>query len=167
MTRSLLLHLLLLGNDNQPMEHPLWRRDDDYEISTDPARLDLELTHANLTESYWATGIPRDVVERSITGSIAFGVYDGEGRQVGFARVISDRATFAWIGDVFIVPGARGSGLGKWLMGCIRAHPELQGLRRWMLATRDAHGLYAQYGFTPVKTDTFMEIRDPDVYRRG
>jgi GNAT superfamily N-acetyltransferase len=143
-----------------------WRRGD-YEISTDPARLDLDLTHRFLSEeAYWSPGVPRDVVERAIDGSIVFGIYH-DGRQVGMARVVSDKATFAWLCDVFVVPVERGHGLGKWLMECVKSHPDLQGLRRWMLATSDAHGLYAQYGFTPVDPSRFMEIRDPDVYKHG
>ena len=146
------------------MEWQGWRRGE-YEISTDPQRLDLDLTHRFLSEeAYWSTGVPTDVVRRAIDGSIVFGVYHGND-QVGFARVVTDKATFAWLGDVFILASERGHGLGKWLMECVKAHPELQGLRRWMLATRDAHGLYAQFGFTPVDADRFMEIRDPDVYR--
>lgn len=142
-----------------------WRRGD-YEISTDPARLDLDLTHRFLSEeAYWSPGVPRDVVERAIGGSIVFGIYH-DSRQVGMARVVSDRATFAWLCDVFVVPAERGHGLGKWLMECVKSHPDLQGLRRWLLATSDAHGLYAQYGFTPADPNRFMEIRDPDVYKR-
>lgn len=136
-----------------------------FEISTDPDRLDLAVVHEYLTHSYWAQGIPLEVVRRSIEGSIAFGVYRGA-EQVGFARIVSDRATFAWLGDVFILEPFQGNGLGKWLMECVVGHPELKGLRRWMLATRDAHGLYAQYGFTPVTESRFMERRDPLVYKR-
>jgi GNAT superfamily N-acetyltransferase len=139
-----------------------WRRGE-FEISTDPDRQDLAVVHGYLTRSYWAQGIPLDVVRRSIEGSIPFGVYRGA-EQVGFARIVSDRATFAWLGDVFILETFQGRGLGKWLMECVVSHPELQGLRRWMLATRDAHGLYAQYGFTPVTESRFMERRDPNVY---
>jgi GNAT superfamily N-acetyltransferase len=144
-----------------------WHRDDGFEISTDPARVDVELTHRFLSEqAYWSAGIPRDILERAIAGSMVFGIYRGP-EQVGFARVVSDRATFAWIGDVFVLPEHRGHGLSKWLMECITTHPELQGLRRWMLATRDAHGLYSQYGFAPLHDPTrFMERWDPDVYKR-
>lgn len=142
-----------------------WRRGA-YEISTDPARLDLDLTHRFLSEeAYWSTGVPRDVVERAIDGSIVFGIYHDR-KQVGMARIVSDKATFAWLCDVFVLPAERGHGLGKWLMECVKSHPDLQGLRRWLLATSDAHGLYAQYGFTPVDPSRFMEIRDPDVYKR-
>ena len=147
------------------MEWQAWQRGD-HEISTDPARLDLELTHRFLSEeAYWSQAVPMDIVRRAIDNSIVFGVYRDQ-RQVGFARVVSDRATFAWVGDVFIVETERGHGLGKWLMECVKAHPDLQGLRRWMLATRDAHGLYAQFGFEPADADRLMEIRDMDIYKR-
>ncbi len=144
-----------------------WRRGE-FEISTDPARVDLPTVHAFLTkEAYWSPGVPIDVVRRSLEGSIAFGLYRG-GDQVGFTRVVSDRATFAWICDVFVLDAYRGRGLGKWLMECVIAHPDLQGLRRWMLATRDAHGLYEQSGFTELYDATkFMERWDPEIYRRG
>jgi GNAT superfamily N-acetyltransferase len=115
----------------------------DYTISTDSKRLDVELIHRWLAqESYWAPGIPRDVIERAIAGALNFGIYHATQGQVGFARVISDRATFAYLADVFVLDAHRGQGLSKRLMETILAHPELQGLRRWMLATRDAHGLY-------------------------
>jgi GNAT superfamily N-acetyltransferase len=136
-------------------------------ISTDRARLDLDLVHGFLTNCYWAKGIPRDVVLRSIEHSLCFGVYDGSG-QVGFARVVSDFATVAYLGDVFILESHRGRGLSKWLMECIVQHPALQNLRRWILLTRDAHGLYSQFGFTPVKApERYMELHRPDVYERG
>jgi GNAT superfamily N-acetyltransferase len=139
-----------------------------YAISTDSARLDLDVIHEFLTNCYWAKGIPRDVVARSIEHSLCFGVYDGSGAQVGFARVISDFATFAYIGDVFILDSHRGRGLGKWLMECMVRHPALQGLRRWMLATRDAHGLYSHFGFTPLESsERFMERHQADVYQRS
>lgn len=148
------------------MEWQTWQRGE-YEISTDPARIDLERTHHFLSEeAYWSPGVPLDVVSRAVANSIVFGVYRGQ-TQVGMARIVSDKATFAWLCDVWIDPAERGHGLGKWLMECVKAHPDLQGLRRWMLATRDAHGLYAQYGYTPVDPDRFMEIRDPDVYKRA
>jgi GNAT superfamily N-acetyltransferase len=115
-------------------------------VDTDPARLDLDRVHAWLAASYWSPGVAREVVERSIRGSIPFGAYE-DGVQVGFARVVTDRATFAWVADVVVAPEARGKGVGKAIMGAIVAHPELQGLRRMVLATRDAHGLYAQFGF--------------------
>jgi GNAT superfamily N-acetyltransferase len=136
-------------------------------ISTDRARLDLDLVHGFLTNCYWAKGIPRDVVLRSIEHSLCFGVYDGSG-QVGFARVVSDFATVAYLGDVFVLESHRGRGLSKWLMECIVQYPGLQNLRRWILVTRDAHGLYAQFGFTPVKApERYMELHQPEVYERA
>ncbi len=137
----------------------------EFTISTDPERLSLDVVYGFLTNCYWAKGIPREVVARSIQNSLCFGVYDGNGAQVGFARVISDFATIAYIGDVFVLETHRGHGLGKWLMQCIMRHPGLQNLRRWILTTRDAHGLYSQVGFTPVKVpERFMELHNPDVY---
>jgi GNAT superfamily N-acetyltransferase len=155
-------------------------------ISTDPGRLDLDVIHNFLTNCYWARGVPREVVARSIEHALCFGIYDGGDaspnlakearlgaprvgsfRQVGFARVISDFATVAYVGDVFVLESHRGRGLGKWLMECIMQHPALQNLRRWILTTRDAHGLYAQVGFTPVKSpERYMERHDPNVYGR-
>jgi GNAT superfamily N-acetyltransferase len=138
-----------------------------FEVSTDPARVDLGLVHEFLTNCYWAKGIPAETVRRSIENSICFGIYDGE-RQVGFARIISDQATFAYLADVFVLPSYRGRGLSGWLMECIVAHPDLQGLRRWMLATQDAHGLYARYGFTPIKApERWMEVHRPDIYAKN
>jgi GNAT superfamily N-acetyltransferase len=135
-----------------------------YLVSTDRARLDVDAIHAFLTTCYWAKGIPKETVTRSIENSLCFGVYCG-GEQVGFARVVSDYATYAYIGDVFVLEAYRGRGLGKLLMECIVSHPALQGLRRWTLATRDAHGLYAQYGFTPLrKPGRWMERHDQNVY---
>src|ERR1700730_16967681 len=134
-------------------------------VSTDPARLNLDVIYGFLTNCYWAKGIPRDVVARSIEHALCFGVYDGTGSQVGFARVISDFATIAYIGDVFVLETHRGRGLGKWLMQCISQHPAVQGLRLWILTTRDAHGLYSQFGFTPVKApERYMELHRPNVY---
>jgi GNAT superfamily N-acetyltransferase len=126
-------------------------------IDTDRSRLQLETIHRFLAGSYWAKGVPLDVVRRSVDGSLCFGVYDGE-RQVGFARVITDHATFAYLADVFVEESHRGHGLAIQLMDVIVPHPQLQGLRRWLLATRDAHGLYAKYGFTPLAApERFME----------
>jgi GNAT superfamily N-acetyltransferase len=137
----------------------------EFSISTDRARLDLDVIHGFLTNCYWAKGIPLDVVARSIEHSLCFGIYHGSGAQVGFARVISDFSTIAYIGDVFVLDTHRGRGLGKWLMQCITQHPALQNLRRWILTTRDAHSLYAQVGFRPVKSpERFMEMHRPDVY---
>lgn len=135
-----------------------------FAISTDPERLDRSLVHDFLRGSYWANGIPREIVDRSIDNAISFGVYEGD-RQVGFARVISDRATFAYLSDVFIVESHRGRGLGVWLMEVVMGHPDLQNLRRWILATRDAHGLYRRFGFTDLAhPERIMEIVDPDAY---
>ena len=146
--------------------HHLWSRGD-YEISTDPARVDAGLVHEFLTNSYWAKGIPLATVRRSIENSIPFGVYYGQ-QLVGFARIISDLATFAYLADVFILPSHRGRGLSRWLMECIVGRPDLQGLRRWMLGTQDAHGLYAKYGFTAVQSpEIWMEIHRPDVYAKN
>ena len=137
----------------------------EFSISTDQARLDLDVIHSFLTNCYWAKGIPREVVARSIEHSVCFGIYDGSGAQVGFARVVSDFATVAYLGDVFVLDSHRGRGLSKWLMQCILQHPALQNLRRWILLTGDAHGLYAQFGFTPVKSpERYMELHRPDVY---
>lgn len=137
----------------------------DYEVSSDPARLDLDTIHAYLSRSYWSPGIPRPVVQRAIEHSICFGVYFGD-EQVGFARAVTDRATFAYLADVFILETHRGRGLSKKLMASVMAHPDLQGLRRFMLATRDAHGLYRQFGFTDFANPSrIMEILAPDPYR--
>ena len=118
-------------------------------ISTDPARLDLDAMTEMLSRAYWAQGRTRAMIARYVEHSLVFGVYDGE-KQIGLARIVSDYTTFAWLCDVFIHEDYRGRGLGKWLMETILSHPELQGLRRFLLATRDAHGLYAQSGFTPL-----------------
>ena len=138
-------------------------------ISTDRSKLDVDVIHRFLARSYWAEGIPRQTVMRSIENSLCFGVYDNA-RQIGFARVISDFATYAYVADVFILEPYRERGLGKELMASIMAHPDLQGLRRWSLGTRDAHGLYAQFGFKPVvntPSRTVMEIVDPEIYSRS
>lgn len=160
-------------------------------ISTDPARLDLDVIHSFLTNCYWAKGVPREVVARSIKNSLCFGAYDEGGEkapleqksglnwapirrgtpvqgvraQIGFARVISDYATFAYVADVFVLESHRNRGIGKLLMECIKEHPGLQGLRRWSLSTADAHGLYSQFGFTALKwPERYMEILRLDVY---
>lgn len=133
-------------------------------VSMDPRRLDLDVIHGFLSQSYWARGIPRELVERAVRNSLCFGLYEGA-RQVGFARVISDEATFAYLADVFIIESHRGRGLAKVLIAAVVAEPRLQGLRRWMLATRDAHGLYARFGFEPLAAPgRFMELHAPDVY---
>jgi GNAT superfamily N-acetyltransferase len=138
-----------------------------FTVTTDRSRLDLSVIAGFLASSYWARGIPAATVERSLAHSLCFAVLDGD-RQVGFARVVSDYATFAYLADVFILPDYRGRGLSSWLMDCIIRHPDLQGLRRWILATRDAHGLYEKFGFTPLKApERFMERHDPNVYGTG
>ena len=127
-----------------------WRRGD-YVISTDPSMLDHEAVHGFLQRSYWASERPLETVKRSIEGSLNFGLYHGEDRrQVGFARVVTDFATFAWLCDVFVDEAHRGQGLGVWLMETVVEHPELRCMRLWMLGTRDAHGLYEKIGFTPL-----------------
>jgi len=147
--------------------YPTWARDE-YCVSTNPADVDIDVVHRFLCEeSYWAKGVPRDVVEREVRFSICFSLLHGR-TQAGFARIVSDRATVAYLGDVFVLPAHRGRGLGKWMMQCVMSHPELQGLRRWMLLTGDAHGLYEHFGFTPLKSPPrWMEKHDPDVYKRG
>jgi GNAT superfamily N-acetyltransferase len=137
------------------------------QVSTDRGRLDVELIHRFLREeAYWSRGIPREVVERAIKGSLCFGGYLDE-RQVAFARVVTDGATFGYLADVFVVPEYRGQGHAKTLMAAIMAHPRLQGLRRFTLATSDAHGLYAGFGFAaPALPRSLMEKLDPDVYTR-
>ena len=139
-----------------------------YEVSTDKQRLPIDLIHKFLSEeSYWAKNIPRDVVERSIENAICFAAYQGE-ELAGFARVVTDRAVFAYIGDVFVLPKHRGHGVSKMIMEAIKSHPELQGLRRWHLLTRDAHALYKQFGFREIETPArHMEIFVRDVYSKG
>jgi len=162
------------------------RRCGEFLISTDPTLLDLNVIHGFLTNCYWAKGISLELVARSIQHSLCFGIYDEstekpprlgarhgapesrkmpEPVQVGFARVVSDFSTVAYLGDVFVLESHRGRGLSKRLMECIMQHPALQGLRRWILLTRDAHELYSQFGFTPVKSpESYMELHNPGVY---
>jgi GNAT superfamily N-acetyltransferase len=145
---------------------PYERRRAEHVVSTDRSRLDVDLVHRVLSATYWAAGIPRDVVERSIAGSIAFGLFDGE-HQLGFARVVTDLATYAYLADVFIVEERRGRGLGAWLVESILLHPQLQGLRRFALITRDAASLYVRHGFSaPTTPSGYMEIVDRDVYAK-
>ena len=138
-----------------------------YLISTDQEKLNIPLIHGFLSvHSYWAKGIPLETVQRSIRHSMCFGLYRNE-EQIGFARVISDRATYAYLGDVFVLPEERGKGMSKWLIQVIVEHPELQGLRRFVLATRDAHGLYAQFGFAPyAQPENIMNRHNSDVYTK-
>ena len=143
----------------------IWTKDD-YTINTDKTKLSIEYIHQYLSEqSYWAKGIPLHTVKRSIEGSVCFGIYKGA-KMVGFARVITDNATFGYLADVFIDEACRGQGLSKWLMEVILAHPDLQGLRRFMLATRDAHGLYRQFDFKELPNPEYMlAIVNPDIYK--
>lgn len=151
-------------------------RDGDYYITTDISKLDVNVIHQYLSEeSYWAKNIPKHVVEKAIANSLCFGLFynaeqnNANMQQVGFARLVTDKATFAYLADVFVLPGHRGKGLSKWLMRIIQAHPELQNLRRWILSTKDAHGLYEQCGWTKVPDDyvyRFMMRHNPDVYKK-
>ncbi|MGB6781183.1 MAG: GNAT family N-acetyltransferase [Terracidiphilus sp.] len=135
-------------------------------MTTDRRRLDIEVVHGFLAlHSYWASGIPRTTLEESIRNSLCFGLFHST-EQIGFARVISDFATFAYLGDVFVAPGFRGRGLSKWLLECVCSHPGLKDLRRWILVTGDAHGLYTKFGFTQLAhPENFMERHNPDVYK--
>jgi GNAT superfamily N-acetyltransferase len=144
--------------------HAEWKRDG-FLITTDPTRLDVAAIHAFLHHAYWCENIPRDTVERAVRHSLCFGLVDGAA-QVGLARVVTDYATFAYLCDVYVLESHRGRGLGRWLIECVMAHPQLQGLRRFNLATRDAHGLYAQFGFQPLRQpDVHMERHKPDIYK--
>lgn len=144
-------------------EQTEWKQGE-YTISTERARIDSAFVHGFLSRSYWAQNIPFEVVRSSIENSLCFGLYEAE-KQIGFARVVTDSATFAYLCDVFVLEKYRGRGLSKWLMETILAHPKLQNLRRWMLATKDAHGLYSQFGFTALDApDVFMQRHAPDVY---
>jgi N-acetylglutamate synthase-like GNAT family acetyltransferase len=139
---------------------------DNYSITTDKTKLDIDFIHQFLTGSYWAEGISKEIVSRSVNGSLCFGVFDGD-KQIGFARMVTDKATFAYLADVFIDKAYQGKGLSKWLMQVIMQHPDLQGLRRILLATRDAHGLYKQSGFTQLNNpERWMQIHNPDVYKQ-
>ena len=132
-----------------------------------PSEADLDIIHGFLTESYWVPGIPRAVVARAAAHSICAIARNDDGALVGYARVVSDRTTFAWVADVMVLPEQRGKGIARDLVRALRAHPELQGLRRWLLATRDAHGVYAPVGFAPLSApERFMEIRIAAPYGR-
>jgi GNAT superfamily N-acetyltransferase len=138
-----------------------------YDISLDPARLQLDAVHGFISTTYWASGMPRETMARAIANSVCVGAYR-DGEQVGFARVVTDRATFAYLADVFVLPDHGGKGLARALVTALHDHPDLQGLRRWMLATSDAHGVYAALGWQPIaQPELFMQRHDPDVYRRG
>lgn len=139
-----------------------------YRISTKLEEMDLSVIHGYLSQSYWARDIPLATLQRALQNSLCFGVFTDNGEQVGFARMITDRATFAYLADVFILDAHRGKSLSKWLMQAITENPDLQGLRRSVLATRDAHGLYRQFGYTALnKPETFMECWRPDVYLKS
>lgn len=138
---------------------------ENFGISTDKSKLDLNYIQSVLSKTYWAQGIPIETVEKAVNGSICFGIYD-KNKQIGFARLITDAATFAYLADVFIDEAYQGKGLGKRLIEDIMKHESVQGLRRVMLATKDAHGLYRQYGFVPLtNTERWMHIHNPDVYK--
>ncbi len=147
---------------------------DGFTVSTDPERLDVGAIHAFLSTSYWAEGIPRELLEKALRSSLCFGLYEADheagpegGRQIGLARVITDGATYAYLCDVYVLPETRGRGLGIWLMECVMAHPDLQGLRRFSLVTRDAHELYRRFGFTaPARPEGHMEIARPGLYKQ-
>lgn len=130
-----------------------------------PSQADVDVIHARLRETYWSPGIPRDVVARACANSICAIARDEQGALIGFARVVSDKATFAWLCDVIVLPGRQGKGVGRALVQTLREHPELQGLRRWLLGTKDAHGVYAPLGFTPIEEPgRLMHIRNPNPY---
>jgi GNAT superfamily N-acetyltransferase len=143
---------------------------EDYFISDDPALLDIDIIHDFLSNrSYWAEGIPRGILEKSMANSLCFGLYKS-GKQIGFARLVTDKATFAYLADVFVLEEFRGKGLSKWLVELIQSHPEVQGFRRWMLMTRDAQGLYEQFGWTVLDEDArqrCMQRHFKDMYKKG
>jgi len=135
-----------------------------YEITSDKSRMSVEAAHAFLTQSYWSSGVPLSIVQKAFDNSLCFAALAG-GEQVGFARVVTDKATFAYLADVYVLPAHRGHGLAKQMVEAVQRHPELQGLRRFMLATLDAHDLYAKFGFTPLSVPSrFMELHNADVY---
>jgi GNAT superfamily N-acetyltransferase len=142
------------------------RARDDFRITTDRAAIDVDAVHAYIARSYWAESIPREIVTKAIDGSLCFALLHGAA-QVGFARVVTDRATFAYLCDVYVLENYQGRGLGKWLIRELLTHPDLQGLRRFMLATKDAHGLYEPFSFAPPKfPETILEILRPGLYKR-
>lgn len=141
-------------------------KQDEYLMSTDPVKLDPVAVHAFLTQVYWCEGISLELIKKALKNSLCFGIYH-QGKQVGLSRVVTDYATYAYLCDVYVLEAHRGKGLGHWMVECVMTHPELQNLRRFTLATRDAHGIYAAFGFTPPKApERQMERHDPDVYRR-
>jgi GNAT superfamily N-acetyltransferase len=146
-------------------KHPEYHRDH-FTVSADPSKLDLAAIHDFLTHCYWSEGIPQSTVERAMQHSLCFGLFDDQ-KQIGFARVISDYATYAYLCDVYVLESYRGKGLGTWLMSCVMQHPDLQGLRRFTLLTRDAHALYRKLGFAESRNPSrYMEIHDAEVYKR-
>ncbi len=139
----------------------------EYTVTADPARLDMDVVYGYLSRAYWCEDIPRPTLERAIANSLCFGLFEGD-RQIGFVRVVTDRTTFAYLCDIFVLESKRGKGLGTWMMQCVVQHPELQGLRRWHLTTRDAHALYRKVAFVPLsKPERHMEIFTPDMYKGG
>jgi GNAT superfamily N-acetyltransferase len=140
---------------------------DEYLISTDPARLDTAAVHTFLTGVYWCAGISKPLVEKALANSLCFGLYHEDEGQVGLSRVVTDYATYAYLCDVYVLDSHRGKGLGHWMVECVMTHPDLQNLRRFTLATKDAHGVYAVFGFAaPKAPERQMERHDPDVYKR-
>ncbi len=143
-----------------------WQRGD-FWISDDKSDLDVDVIHGFLHGAYWCAGVSRGIVEKSLQNSLCLSVHDGDSL-VGFCRAVTDYASFAYLADVFIIENYRGQGLGKWLVHTIVTHPQLQGFRRWLLATKDAHGLYRSLGFAPLKNqELFMEKHRPDIYING
>ena len=139
----------------------------EFTVITDPSHLDVAAVHSYLTRSYWCEGIPRETVERAISNSLCFGLFHNKA-QIGFARVVTDRATYAYLCDVYVLEKSRDKELGVWLMECVMKHPDLQGLRRFSLTTRDAHGLYRKFGFNELKKpESQMEIVDHEIYRHA
>ncbi|TCO48732.1 acetyltransferase (GNAT) family protein [Kribbella antiqua] len=142
-----------------------WTGPDGFEADDDVDRVDVDVVHGFLSTSYWAPGIPREVVARSIAGSLNLGVYAADGSMVAFARMVTDRATFAWLADVFVLPDHRGYGLGRFVVSTLLDHPDLKGLRRFMLSTLDAQELYRKYGFTELVDEgpsrTMLIRKDP------
>lgn len=143
---------------------PMQYEKDELAISTDPSRLDLDAMHAYLSQAYWCAGIPKETLARAVENSLCFGIYRGA-QQIGFARVITDRATYAYLADVYVLEGYRNRGVATWLMECIMRHPHLHGLRRFSLVTRDAHELYKKFGFSQLRhPEQYMEIHKSEIY---
>jgi uncharacterized protein (DUF952 family) len=147
--------LIAAARGNSPPGVDAWRHLG-YAVSTDRARIDMDCVHGFLAHAYWSTGVPREVLAAAFENSLCFGLYTPDGEQAGFGRLVTDRATFAYLADVFVLPEHRGRGLGLWLVQCIVDHPELAGLRNWHLATRDAHGIYERFGWHPADPTRVM-----------